>query len=290
MVALKILKDFYSESCRIVEKMAEYAEVEDLDLYYEPVAGNVKHFGILFGDDFKKTLIQNDTRYFMCTMFIAFVKEAYRTMINNPGQDGRGKMYRKILCDFDPKSIIDTYGEADALLAMFQEKQAEISTDDAKSVYYWNNLAMGLIDSAKFLLNTDNVKLVTDKTGRYYKFAEDLWNLLQKDKNYRDGITGINETLAWYFIKETGYFDIGSPDRYIEEIVTALGYNVRRIEKGINGFDTQEALWDIAKSNDVTVYKIDKMIHLICTGMFYLDNRIPSQKATYLRAIRKIRA
>lgn len=84
-------------------------------------------------------------------------------------------------------------------------------------------------------------------------------------------ISGIGFALACDFLKELGYVNYPKPDVHIIDIFTSLELSDNNI---INVFEAVIKMYEDCKEIDenITPYKIDKILWLICSGRFYMDD------------------
>ena len=69
-------------------------------------------------------------------------------------------------------------------------------------------------------------------------------------------------------LKEMGFISFSKPDVHIKRIFTELGICGDDDEAVFNALD------ELAKDNNVSPYKADKIFWLICSGYFYKDPNI----------------
>ena len=84
-------------------------------------------------------------------------------------------------------------------------------------------------------------------------------------------ISGIGFALACDFLKELGYVNYPKPDVHIIDMFTSLELSDNNI---INVFEAVIKMYEDCKEIDenITPYKIDKILWLICSGRFYMDD------------------
>ena len=136
------------------------------------------------------------------------------------------------------------------------------------------------------------------------KFLEDLLKHYE-NKNYitliayfrKQITTGFSVALTCNFLKEfdRNFCDIAKPDIHIKDTLCALYgrktnyYQTEKKELECIG-EMQELTAEInkclEKDRQITVYQLDRMIWLICSRNFYLDNN-KIDKDKYLKTIRE---
>ena len=93
--------------------------------------------------------------------------------------------------------------------------------------------------------------------------------------------------LACDFLKEIGYTDYPKPDVHIKDIIEVLLKS--NAEDKISDRSAYEMIIDIATKSNVTPYKLDKILWLICSGNFYDDDAKPkSHKKEFLKMLKGI--
>ena len=96
-------------------------------------------------------------------------------------------------------------------------------------------------------------------------------------------IRGMGFALVCDMLKEMGYVDYPKPDVHIIDICEALGLSSR------NQYDCFETICQMATDNDVTPYRVDKILWLICSGRFYMDGmNIGRHKEQFIESARQM--
>ena len=124
---------------------------------------------------------------------------------------------------------------------------------------------------------TDKNEIVED-LKKHYVDEESLI------KYFREQVpSGFREALSCDFLKEfDSSFDLPKPDGHIKETLNALGYNYKKDIDYIK--KTIDLTNEINKSlkNKITVYQLDRMIYLLCSQDFFLDDK-KTVKEIYLK-------
>ena len=149
----------------------------------------------------------------------------------------------------------------------------------------WYKWSKSIIDSANFIKNFKDVKDFKHFVSLYdYNTITRMsLPLLISSK-----ISGIGFSLACDFLKELGYLNYPKPDVHIVDIFTSLGLSDDNI---INVFEAVIRMYEDCKEIDSTVtpYKIDKILWIICSGRFYLDNiTVNRNKEKFIKNAKKI--
>jgi hypothetical protein len=84
-------------------------------------------------------------------------------------------------------------------------------------------------------------------------------------------ISGIGFALACDLIKELGFVRYAKPDVHLIEVFSKLGLSEAN---PIDNFLAITRVSDICSEFDATItpYKVDKIVWLICSGRYYLDD------------------
>ena len=174
----------------------------------------------------------------------------------------------------------------DDLYAKFQKEFKLHITAKNKKQDCWYKWSQSIIDSASFLTSFKDVKDFKNFIDlfQYNIETKTALPLLISTK-----IFGMGFPLACDFLKEIGYTDYPKPDIHIKDIIKVL--LKLDTEDKISNISAYEMIIDIAtKSNrNVTPYKLDKILWLICSGNFYDDDVKPkSHKKDFLEVLKDI--
>ena len=196
-------------------------------------------------------------------------------MINSIKFDDRRKTIGEIICDFNPEKLLNEYESADALYSKIYTKYYDqgwtrAKDERKKKERHPTNLrkyAEGLYSAAKFLLKKNNVRRINDAITFSYQGPWDS----EKDSRVTD------------FLKECGCLYLAKPDTHLNKVVDKLIVLPTETDhdKQLKASSTTRAVANFTASlqenggsyAEVTPYKIDKMIWLICTGNFYLEGK-----------------
>lgn len=129
----------------------------------------------------------------------------------------------------------------------------------------WYKWLHSVIDSAKFLITFKNYNDFKRFTAQfnYNVTTRTALPLLLSAK-----ISGIGFALACDILKEIGNINYIKPDVHIIDICYELGLCDSK-----NPITVFETMIHIAEENKITPYKLDKILWLICSGNYYLDNK-----------------
>ena len=113
----------------------------------------------------------------------------------------------------------------------------------------WKQYEQGLIDSANLLKNYNNFKDFYDNSN-----IEELTR-----------ITGIGKVMARNFLKEIGKTEYGKPDIHLKSVFEIIE------NRSLNEQEFDEAIKKQASKCGVSVYNLDRIVWLICSGKYFKD-------------------
>ena len=189
----------------------------------------------------------------------------------------RMPIFRKILFDYDPILILDTYKSFDVLFTKFKENFEIRNTESKRNL--WLRYAKSVMSACTFISTFKDADDFDNfvNSSYYNEFTiSALPMLLEKE------IFGLGFPLACDFLKELGYVQYPKPDVHIKDVFVAF-----RLCKN-NDFDAYKAVIKMAKINKDTPYNVDKVFWLICSGRFYLHNiEIKRHKTDFIEFVKK---
>lgn len=254
-------KSFYKDVESFLIQMAGLYGLskEDLEMYYhcEPQY-DIAH-GAKMSDVYKRLLSSLQNRQSLPNI-IKFWDPEYE------------KYYEKTLCQYNPKEVVKKYGGDNGAKILFDTLDAQLhwNKEHSKLPEQWCEGAIGAAkELSKYKDSKDlHKKLMSEaKNGDLMQIAK-YWDSLP--------IKGLGFALSCDFLKEIG-IDLPKPDVHIMAVIKALFYKENedvseqqlttdfiQLVKAIQKFDPE-----------LTAYKLDKMIWLICTGSFYLHKDSP---------------
>lgn len=203
----------------------------------------------------------------------------YQSMPNIIKYDLRRQQIKEILYDFDVSRVKQM--DADALYYIFREKFGVTSKDSKRNS--WWKWSRSCVEAADFMSNFTDVddfrSFVTQFD--YNKPTRMALPLLISTK-----ISGIGFALACDCLKELGFLSYPKPDVHLIEVFSQIGLSK---ENPISVFEAIVEMADVCKEVDpeVTPYKIDKIMWLICSGRFYLDDiSVGRHKDDFIKTVR----
>ena len=132
----------------------------------------------------------------------------------------------------------------------------------------WKKYCKGLYDGMAFLYKENGLQILKNLTK-----AEDLIeDNLKHITSISEGIHGLGFALTCDWLKESGCIWLAKPDVHINEVVKKIIScdEIKDIDTLIFMDSWAKLLRTGKKHKDVTTYKLDKVIWLLCTGNFYL--------------------
>lgn len=188
----------------------------------------------------------------------------YQRMPNVIKYQERRECIKGILYDFNVKSI-SRYDVEE----LYQKFRYEFSVTSADNNFNsWHKWSKSIVDAAKFL---SDFKDIEDFKNFVTQFDYNLLTRMALPLLISTKIRGMGFALACDFLKELGYTSYPKPDVHLIQVFVGAGLSSN---ESISVFEAIVRMADDCKEIDpeVTPYKIDKVIWLICSGRFYLDD------------------
>ncbi len=280
--------DFYRITESFLESLAKEKGIQNIHRYYELT-------------DFSAGSVLNE---FSGTAQV-FAQMAFHaqnaTMISNIVRFERNiEFLSRALCSFNPESFLKTYECDDrntSVDIIVEALRCGLKWDSSKSREknkdsIANRYANTLLDCANFVNEFSDKEAFLNNLISHYQ-NNDYIRLI---KYFRSKVThGFSVALTCDFLKEFDlvFNDLPKPDVHIKDtLCTLLGHEDRYYEREKKEYeciaDMRRITSDINKAlpqnKQITVYKLDRMIWLICSGKFFLDNTSDA-KSKYLQAI-----
>lgn len=251
-------RGLYNELVTMVEKLADVAGINhnQLQYYYYPEGkkqlngenGYLNHLAVS---------LQNSGRM---RNSIKYDDIDYRNVI------------KKVLCDYDVMKAINKYQDwkslYDAILA------AGIKDNGIKKEREsnWEKYCRGLYDGIRFLTDSKGEEEINNLIDAHNLIP--LNAKIERIKKISKEIHGFGFALTCDWLKECGCIWLAKPDVHIKTVVNYMRNG--QINDKISDSDVIREVYNWAEDigrKDVTPYKIDKIIWLLCTGNFYLNNK-----------------
>lgn len=188
---------------------------------------------------------------------------------------------KKVLFSFDAKKSAAIYSD---WASIYNAMLAGGITDNGiknKKESNWEKYCRGLYDGIRFLSAGNG-----DKTIKELVTASELTDKELKDiYAISNQIHGLGLPLTCDWLKECGCTCLAKPDAHINGVVKHLYANEKLKDEDVLKlmFSWAETVNSSGEDIGATAYKIDKIIWLLCTGEFYLDDRRVGREAIYRR-------
>lgn len=195
---------------------------------------------------------------------LIYSAQNYQRMPNVIKYDERREKIKNILHEFDVKVIKEM--DVDVLYKTFR-REFNVTSHDTKQ-NSWRKWSRSTIDAANFM---SNFKDVHDFRAFVAQFDYNLPTRMALPLLISTKIKGIGFALACDTLKELGYLNYPKPDVHLIEVFSQLGLAE---EDSVSVFEAIVEMAEVCKEIDpeASPYKLDKIIWLICSGRFYLDN------------------
>lgn len=247
-----------------------------LEYLYEILPKDMKR------EDLEKYFV-GDKKDFQCLedIFEQLIKSAqnYQRMPNVIKFEQKRDFFKKLLFDFDFRKISEsTFND---IYELFNEN-FEIKNSEKKN-NCWYKWTKSIINSSKFINDFEDLD---DFLKFISMFEYNLQTKIALPLLISKKISGIGFALACDFLKELGFTDYSKPDVHIVEVLTSLQFSEK---DDIQIFEEIVRIASDCKEidNTITPYKVDKIIWLICSGKFYLDDlTIKPHKQEYINFLK----
>ena len=201
---------------------------------------------------------------------LAYSLQNSGNMHNSIGIDSKNKrIIEEVLRDFNANEIVDKYRSYEKLYIAFKDKDVDHGTGEKRETN-WKKYARGLFDGATYLSKEDG-EAILDKLIEFNE-SEISEQIINEMLNIQKRIHGLGFALTCDWLKECGCTWLAKPDIHIKKVCEAINGNKKLNDKDVIRFMFEWAKEIETQDKDITAYKLDKVIWLICTGNFYLDN------------------
>lgn len=172
---------------------------------------------------------------------------------------------RNVLCDFEPKAVIQKYGDNSQQVFTDIKKQVK-PRGKVNNNGLWSRYCDTILSGARFLAQFQSAEDFYQWTNWFYEDerARPALPLLLKEE-----ISGFGFALACDFLKEVGFLEYGKPDTWLRKIFVSL----ELCSPEATDSELLKAIIRVAQNAGVTPYKVDKVFWLIGSGNFYLDGK-----------------
>lgn len=194
--------------------------------------------------------------------------------------DYQNTLFDKVLKHHDPQEVLDTYNSAEDLYhAILNEWPKDAKPLDKEMKGLWAQWCKAVLSAAKFIVQFKDIEALREAFGALYN---NTWARAALPALLAMEVQGLQFTLACDFLKECGY-DYPKPDVHLTDVF-------REVCDVEDSFAVYRKIIEYAAELNMTAYKLDKMIWLVCSGNFYLDKqKCPDKKEKLLKALREYR-
>lgn len=248
----------YDELGTMVEKLAEIAGVNknQLQCYYFPEG--------------KKQL--NGEHGFLNRLVISLQNSGIMRNSIKYDDINRRNVIKNVLCDYDVMKANDRYQNWESLYDSILAAGIKDNGIKKKKESNWEKYCRGLYDGIHFFADKNGKEEIDHLID--LNNSVDLNDRIERVKKISKEIHGLGFALTCDWLKECGCIWLAKPDIHIKTVVNYM-YN-GKLNGNIDDVDVIKKVYKWAKDidrKDVTPYKIDKIIWLLCTGNFYLNNK-----------------
>lgn len=243
----------------LLNMLPETMKEHDLIQYFQ---GDVKDFNTL-SEVFERLI---------------YSAQNYQSMPNVIKFDSRYTGIKDVLYDFN---YLEVKNISDLDLYYKLRETFKITSVDSKH-NSWLKWSKSIIDAATFISKFNDVE---DFKCFVAKFDYNAQTRIALPLLIEKKVRGVGFALACDFLKELGYLEYAKPDVHLIKVFVELGMSDNA---AIDVFESIVLMSDACKELDesITPYKIDKVIWLICSGKFYLnDIEIGGQREKFIEHV-----
>lgn len=193
------------------------------------------------------------------------------------GSIGGVKNLGIILCDFQPKLVLEKYGN-DSEKVFVDVKENLKPRGKLRANGLWTKYCQTILSGAKFLAQFDSLQEFYEWVDWFYeddRARPALPLLLQQQVN------GFGLALACDFLKEIGYVKYGKPDVHLRKIFVG----VKLCHEKVSDFELLERIDNLAINVGVTPFHADKIFWLIGSGIFSNKMKIGRKAEEFIQFV-----
>ena len=293
--------EFYNTTKDFLQRKATAYGVTDLDKYYETTDTRLPWYASFKGDAISRCFAQLAFHGQNATMISGIVRFEYNY-----------DFLYETCCHFNPKTFWETYCEGkddaqriDGIVAELRKGlrwNSKNSTEERKDSIA-KRFAKLLIHGSEYLKGfATKEELVADLRRNNIQYHRGSVNdpnrkLIKYFMEKMGQGSGFSVALTCDFLKEldTSFNYLAKPDIHIMDVMAVFkgkpnGYYYNSESKAFECLrEFQELVReinnDLPEDEKITVYKLDRMIWLICSGKFFLDH-VELDKKHYLGRLR----
>ena len=186
---------------------------------------------------------------------------------------------RRVLFNFNISRSASEYSDWKMIYEAMNKAGITDNGDRSKRETNWDKYCHGLYDGLMFLNSNSGVQQIKN----YVKMSELTDEIIEEINQISKNIHGLGFPLACDWLKECGCTWLAKPDIHIKEVMK----RVRHVDN-IENEDVLRLIFSWSNTinarntnRDITPYIIDKVIWLLCTGNFYLDDISIGRESVY---------
>ncbi|MBR3094380.1 MAG: hypothetical protein IKH12_02170 [Clostridia bacterium] len=198
--------------------------------------------------------------------------------------------YRNIiqdaLFDYDAKKASCFYSDWQSIYQAVIDRGISDNGMKKKKETNWEKYCRGIYDGLQFLACENGGKIIRDLVAVTTLTEKELFKVIEISKR----IHGLGFSLTCDWLKECGCTWLAKPDVHIYSVIQALNPKKKLKDRDVIElmYSWADAVKESGADNTVTAYKIDKIIWLLCTSEFYLDDGIKAGRDAIIRKIKTL--
>ncbi len=186
---------------------------------------------------------------------------------------------KKVLFDFNTKKSASIYHEWTSIYDAMLDMGIIDKGMKKHTATNWEKYCRGLYDGLQFLTVDNGEKIIADLVATSNMTDKELKELHAISKK----IHGLGLSLTCDWLKDCGCTWLAKPDVHIIKVVRYMQSDDKLNEEDVikEMFSWAQAVKKSGTDKNATADKIDKIIWLLCTGTFYLDDNRIGREAIY---------
>ena len=217
---------------------------------------------------------KNDENFIFYRLCISLQNSGHMSQSIKFYGDNKEKI-KKVTQNFDARKIIKKYGLAnDIYNAFIEDEKIEDNGEGVENETNWGKYSKGIFEGAKYLVNGGfkNIKDLINLSNTIIEVKDEEYNNIIGLQKLIHGL-GLALTCDW--LKECGCTWLVKSDIHIKKVYQHLIEKDDDINFKVNEKEIIKEMfnWSLRIKQEydpnMSAYKLDKMIWLICTGDFY---------------------
>jgi len=175
---------------------------------------------------------------------------------------------------FSPYEIANHFNDEKQLYAELRKHCSDLKDTPSR---LWDVFCKGVLSAARLFAQFEDINQLRSV---FDMFQQNSWTKVALPAMLAKEVSGIQFALSCDFLKEIGY-DYPKPDVHIMEVVKE--YEGAELDE----LTVMQKVMSYAEQLKITTYKLDKMMWLVCSGNFYLDEKsVTGKKDQFLKEIK----